>query len=553
VNQQPISSTENLVLASTPESGADSWERERVTILIATAVLYAILAWVALPSLSFQTIGLGEEASISALRQMSFGDALAHTSATWWRPGESVMLWLIAHSPSLVPWRMAMLAILLLTTAYLQYDCTVRSRSHLDGFGAAVAFSLNPTTLSVVCWFSAANISLCALGLLGYVAFARRALETDDSPVADAVCAALALTFALAFYELALFAPLIVLAYQYLLAPRPQRSAKLYLYGGSALCVLAYLILQVELADLPRFWADAAPLDLLASSMRYVMWNFYLWFNPFETFGVFIPDQVAGHALENLSGFLLVAGGLWVSWYFRKRDPLTALSGIWFLVFLAPVGTVFHFEGSPVAEQHLYIPVLGVALGGVRLFTRFCEGLLLRIRNKPARVVFELTFSVFLLWSLAPLVAECKRTVEHWGDSRELYLTTLQNYPASTGALDHLTEVLSARPVPLTAAADPDKPEWTQVVDAFLLCPRPQPARQLLAEGRTLMQEERYMAASSALARAYATSGSAREQFDAGKGLVQALSHTSLRGRTPALLQRLRQDHPEVSPELEGL
>ena len=553
MNQQPIPSTESLVLPITPESAPDSRDGDRVTILIATAVLYAILAWVAWPSLGFQTIGLGEEASIDALRHMSLGDALAHVSASWWRPAENVMLWLIAHSPSLMPWRVAMLAILLLTTAYLQYDCTVRGRSHLDGFGAAVAFSLNPTTLSVVSWFSAANISLCAVGLLAYVAFARRALETEGSPVADAVGATLALTFALSFYELALFAPLFVLCYQILLAPRPQRGAKLYLYGGSAFSVLGYLILQAALADLPHFWAGAAPLSLLASSMRYVMWNFYLWFNPFETFGVLIPDQPGGHALANLCGFLLVGAGLGLSWYLRKRDPLTALSGFWFILFLAPVGTFLHFEGSPVAEQHLYIPMLGVALGGVRLFTRFLEGVVLRIRNKPARIAFELTFSVFLLWSLAPLVAECKRTVEHWGDTRELYLTTLQNYPNSTGALDHLTVVLSAQPAQLVAAPNHAKPAWKQFVDAFLLCPNPPPASQLLTQGQTLLEQARYDDASSALARAYATSAGARERLDAGKGLVAALSHTTLRDRAPALKQRLRQDHPTEAHELDGL
>jgi len=547
VNQQPIPSTESLVLPITPESTPDS--KERVTILIATAVLYAVLAWVVWPSLGYQTVGLGEEAAIAVLRHMSFTDALARVGASWWRPGESALLWLIAHSPSLVPWRMAMLAILLLTTAYLQYDVTVRGRSHLDGFGAAVAFSLNPTTLSVVCWFSAANISLCAVGLLAHVAFARRALEAEGSPVADAVCATLALLFALSCYELALFAPLFVLCYQRLLAPRAQQSAKLFLYGGSALSVLAYLSMQAALTELPRFWAGTTP---LASSMRYVMWNFWLWFNPFETFGVLIPDQPEGHAIANLCGFLLVGAGLGLAWYFRKRDPLVTLSGLWFIIFLAPVGTFLHFEGSRVAEQHLYIPMLGVVLGGVRLFTRFLEGLILRIRNKPARVAFELTFSLFLLWSLAPLVAECKRTVEHWGDSRELFLTTLQNYPDSTGALDHLIDVLSTQPTPLAHAAEADKPDWKQVVDAFLLCPNPRPSSQLLAEGQMLIQQARYDDASSALARAFATSGSAQEQLDAGKSLVQALSHTSLRGRVPALVQRIQRDHPEAAHELEG-
>jgi hypothetical protein len=548
VNQQQVSPTDSLCLpiAEDAEDAPDATPdaRERTTIVIATIVLYAILAWVSWPSLGFQVTGLGDEAWLDTLRQMSFGDALLHVGASWWRPGETALLWLIANSTSLLPWRVVMLAVLLLTTAYLQYDGTVRAKSQLDGFGAALGFSLNPTTLTVICWLSAAHISFCAVGLLTYVAFARRALETQTSPVRYALCASFALAVSLAFYELALFAPLYVLGYQWLLAPRPHRQAVRYLYGGSLLCVLTYLGMQAQLTELPRFWEHAVPLALLASSMRYVMWNFYLWANPFGTFGVSIPDQPGGHEIANLVCFGLVALGLHLTWYFRKRDPLTAAGGLWFLIFLAPVGTFLHFEGSPVAEQHLYIPVLGVVLGGVRMVTRFLENTLASIRSKPMRVVFELSLSVFLLWSFAPLVAECKRTVAHWSDARELYLTSLQNYPTSSGALDGLTHALTTRGPQLAAPETQSTSVWKRVMDVILLEPKPQPAHQLLAEGRDLLRAARYQEASSALARALATSVTTREQLDSGKELAEALAHVGQQDRATALLQRLEHDHP---------
>lgn len=546
MNQQPIPSTDSLCLPispdEAPETVADS--RERLTLAIGTCVLYAILAWVAWPSLSFQTTVLGDDAWLSSVRQLSLSDAFMHVGANFWRPGESVMFWMMAHSASLAPWRMVMLLVMLLTTAYLQYDAAVRSRSQLDGFGAALAFSLNPTTLTVMCWLSAAYISLSAVGILAYVAFARRALDSETSPARDAALSALALLFALAFYELALFAPLVVLSYQWLFAPRPRRAAMLYVYGGSALCAILYLALQAQLTELPSFWAHDSALGLFVNSMRYVVLNFYLWFNPFETFGALIPDQPVGDALENLACFALIGFGLWLTWFFRERDPVTALSGLWFIIFIAPVGTFLRFEGSPIAEQHMYIPMLGVALGGARLFTRFLENMILRVRNKPMRVVFEMTLSVFLLWSIAPLVAECQRTVAHWSDSRDLYLTTLQNYPKSTGALDGLTQVLAAQPLRLQHAEEERAPEWQQLVDAFLLCPRSRPASELLAEGRTLLAEAKYTDASSAYARALATSTTQHEQLDSGKGLVEALAHTALRDRADALRKRLQLDHP---------
>ena len=82
MNQQPIPSPESLVLPITPESTPDS--KERATILVATAVLYAILAWVAWPSLGFQAVDLGEEAALDVLRHMSLGDAFAHVG---WQVG----------------------------------------------------------------------------------------------------------------------------------------------------------------------------------------------------------------------------------------------------------------------------------------------------------------------------------------------------------------------------------------------------------------------------------------------------------------------------------
>jgi hypothetical protein len=549
VNQQPISSTDSLCLPITEEPASTPDSRERLILTVVTAALYGVLAWIAWPGLAFRATGVGDEAWMEALRQQSLIDALTYVGGSWWRPGESLMLWGMAHSGSLVPWRLALLAIMLLTTACMQYDCTVRGKSQLDGFAAALTFGLNPTTLSVLCWLAVANISVCTVGILAYVAFARRALETESSPVRDAVFATLALAFALAFYELAMFAPLVAVGYQYLLAPQAQRQAKLWLYAGSGLCVLGYLVLQAQLGQLPRLVADAPVLALFASSMRYVVLNFYLWFNPFETFGVLIPDPMADHTLENIMGFVLVGIGLGLSWLARKRDPLTTLSGLWFLIFLVPVG-LLHFDGTPIAEHHLYIPMLGVALGAVRQLTRFLEWAIVSIRNKPLRVAFEVTLSAVLLWSLAPLVAECKRTVAHFSDARELYLTTLQNYPNSLGALDGLTRVFATDTTHLTPSDDEAAPAWKQLVDAFLLSPKPRPASELLVEGQALLHDARYEDAGSALARAFATSSTPQEQLDSGKGLVQALWHTKLHDRAAALLQRLRHDHPA---EIAGL
>jgi hypothetical protein len=311
--------------------------------------------------------------------------------------------------------------------------------------------------------------------------------------------------------------------------------------------VALYLAVQAQVAHALRFWDNESPTELFASSMRYAMRNYYLWFNPFETFGVRIPDEAGDHTTENIVCWLLMCSGFVVVWLCRKSDPISALSGLWFSVFLIPVGTFFHFEGDTVAEHHLYIPMMGVAVGGVRIFTRLIERCVTAIRNQPLRVAFEGTLSVVLLWSLAPLIDQCTHIVERWRDATALYTATLEHYPQNVEVLRALTEALAAQSedVPVQAQTEPPPPVWQPVVDAVLMRDPPPTAASLLATGRTLMHDVRYTEASSVLTRAFVMSSTQREQLDTGEALVQALSHTELRAQAAALLSRLRALDPE--------
>jgi hypothetical protein len=363
------------------------------------------------------------------------------------------------------------------------------------------------------------------------------------------IAALVALVCALSFYELALFAPLAVLAYQRLFAPKSTLRAARWLHGGAALCVTLYLAIQIRLAHALSFWERESVPELAASSMRYAMRNYYLWFNPFDSFGVLIPDAQGDHTLENVVCWLLIASGFGLVWIYRKTDPLVAFGGLWFSIFLLPVGTFLHFEGSPVALHHMYLPTLGVAAGAVRLFTRYLERVITSIRFKTVRLVFETVLSLVLLWSLAPLVAECRRTVEHWSDAEQLYLTTLKNYPQSSSALSGLAQTLATHGPQEPQVTETVPGVWQRLVDMCLLRPAPEPAAKLLEQGTALLQQARFTEAGSALARAFVASTTRHEQLDAGRALAQALLQAELQAPASMLLARLRQSHPELGRE----
>lgn len=549
MKQQPVFNAESLSMPLVRQGGPDTWERNAV--LLASVVLYSLLLWVCWPILSHPAIALGDQQWMEAFGAMPLGKALLHVGTGWYRPGENLLYWLISHSSSLLPWRTALLGVFLLTAMYLQYDTTVRNGYYLDGFGAALAFSFNPTTLSVPSWLSASHVSLCTVGILWYFSFARRALHAHRLAIRHVVLAWAGLAFALAFYELALFAPVIVVAYRHWVTPDAQPRTARLLDAGAGACIAMYLGTQLLGAHAALPTPDGSAFDLTVNSMRYAMQNYYLWFNPFDTFGVLIQDRPAT-ALQNAVYWLLMLGGAVLAVSYRKTEPLIALGGLWFSVFLIPVGTLLAVGGHPIAEHHIYLPLFGVAAGAIRIVTRFVEQQLERIRHKPARILVEGTISVVLLWSLGPLVDECRQSVELWGSADRLYLRTLENYPDNIEVLSALTDSLcrdSARDA--ATRLEPTNRAQTGLTDTLLMRTAPEPAAVLLEQGQALAQQGEFVKASSTLARAFVRSESREQQRTSGLALTRALSHTALRARAQSLRDHLLHelgDHEPPAP-----
>lgn len=509
-----------------------------------SVAMYVSLLWLCWPSLWFQPISLQDQARIAAFAPLSVFEALSYTAGGLFRPGDNLFFWLVAHSSALWPIRAGLLGVFLLLTALTQLQSSQRGDNRLLGFGAAACFAVSPTVLSVVCWLSATHISLCALGIMGYIEFGSRAFDRDSGRARNVWLALGSLVFALSFDALAIMAVPMLALYQLWISSRRRDGLAKRLYAGSLACVAGYLVLQLTAANVWRFWAAESASSLVANSMRYSVHNLWLWFYPFDTFGATIPDTAGDHTLENVLCWLFVISAVIVTLKLRRADPISVYGCIWLSMFMVPAGSILRFDADPIAPQHVLIPMLGLGLAGMRVVSRLLERLSASIARKPVRLLVEVCISVFLLWSLAPLVAECHRTVRLWGNERQLYVATLTNYPNNTDVLVRLTtDYLTHAPAPDLEREDSDSPDESVLGALLMLPPRPKPA-DLLRTGHELMRSAHYVEAGSAFARVLTASASASQHVDAGKTLVIALRQADQRALAQSLLDRLRHDYP---------
>jgi hypothetical protein len=270
--------------------------------------------------------------------------------------------------------------------------------------------------------------------------------------------------------------------------------------------------------------------------------NCWAWLNPFDMFGVLIPDGLSGYGVENALCWMLGAIELVVLWKLCRIDPISAFGGIWFVLFLVPAGALMQYEGSAIALPRMYIPMLGLAWPGIRLLTRSLEWLHDSISRRWLRVGIMLPLSALLLWSVVPMLAECYHEVRLWGDEEQLYLATLRNYPESPEVLGRVTRnYLAYRDA--TVERSPSEP-WPPWLDTLLMRPARDSAEILIKQGHALVESARYVEAGSAFARALGAGAQGELRLDAGTTLVLALLHTDQRVSAVPLEERLRREYP---------
>ena len=527
--------------------------------LLACAALYIGLLVLYWPSLSFAPLRLDDQ------RQ------LAHVASADWQPlapdpfghvrplKQLLFRGFAAADGALGPWRAAVLAGLLLCVALVQRLAAAVSGSRALGLATAVAFAINPTLSSVVCWLSAVNVLLCALLVLLYIELGARAAASGTRAPLVLACALLAL--ALLASEVALLAP-VALWLRLRAAPPIAPAASLKpLWLGSALCALGFLALRLAAHEAaPLYRAAAAPAWLLAaSSLRYALENAALWLWPFTTSGVLLVDAPAEKLLASaLCAVLVIAAGALV-YRMRARARVIAFGLAFCALFLLPYCNLIPLGNSPVALHYLCLPSIGLALA-------LCGAIARGLARMPAKAR-PAAHAVLVALALA-FIPETRALIAAFGDERLLYARTIANHPDNVEALVNLGSVeLSrgelARAEPPLERARALAPHAEGVVrNGFVLRMqqrRPDAALALLeaqpgldddtgmqrGKGEALQRLGRPVEAIAAFERAFAIAGDRDQRFEAGYQLLGALLSQGELDRARALFARLWVEYPD--------
>ncbi len=215
---------------------------------LACAAFYLYAGAVLWPSIGFGPIELDDATLLKQFSEQPLSRVLSHDAFGHWRPVKNLLFWLLAGDLDRVaPVRITVLAFVLASAALVQGLATTLLHSRAWGLTVAMCWALNPTTPSVVCWLSATNHALCLGGMLVYGLLAQLALELVGRPfyvrAIASVGAIAALLLALSSHQLAVFAPLLWVAYRRTLGlttlGRPYAVATLV---ASGLCLVGLVV-----------------------------------------------------------------------------------------------------------------------------------------------------------------------------------------------------------------------------------------------------------------------------------------------------------------------
>lgn len=559
--------------ASAAAHGSGAGQRSTLSWLGALALAaYATAAlW---PSLAFAPSSLDDASFLQAVVKKPLGSVLGYDHFGHLRPVKNLLFWLVAHDAlSLRAVRALVLATFVLSVAAMHW---LFAPLGVPRFGLLVAacWALNPAVPSVVAWLSAANQATCLLGILLYLALGSRALDRSDRRGAWlSLGAVLALLFALASYQLAALAPLLLVAYRRCAGARfdmraiALRRARQRLWTGSALVIGAWLALHL-MGDAPalvyRFAHPAWQLSL--SSARYLLLNLRAWLWPSGSFGVLFADAPGEHWIGSGLAWLAVLALLAAYLRWGRRDAVLSFGLAWALLFLLPLVNLVPLGVTPVAPHYLYLPAVGLALVLSRLAQRASE---LAPRSQGTRRAH------WLLALPVPLIVGWQPAYWHaralWGDTVELYATTVANHGDNVEArvnlvgayLDQQRYAEADRLLAGSLERWPDEPGFVRNRFELLDATRRDTEALAFLDAHPLLREHEYQVrrglilgrlgrreqSIAVLERALAGAPDPQARLLSGYWLAIALGHAGELGRASALLERMLQEFPG-RPEL---
>lgn len=511
---------------------------------LACAALYSGVLALYWPSLGYGPSSLDDLGQLQAAAQQSLGQVFAPDRYGYVRPVKSLLFWIAARGP--MHWavlRVLMLGAVLLAAGLVQRLAERLTASRFAGLAVAACWALNPTTATVACWLSAANLALCLIAILSYFACARRALApgTAAEPARPRIWLALALaslSLALLSSELAAVAPLLLWAQRALAYPLEREGsppARLLLIASSVLVVL-YLAIVLAAAfasesTAPDYRFAAEPAWLRAwSAARYALQNASFWLLPAGRFGVLLGDRPAQHVVASgLAWAMLVAGAV-LLWKQRRRNPVLAFGLVWCALALAPVSNLVPLGNTPFAMHYAVLPGVGLALALV------CAALALGRRIAPDRPRIATGLSgVLIAGALLSWLPESVQAVRAWGDSERLFAVTVANHPDEIEPLVNL------------ASAQLDRQRYdraaTTLERASALAPED---RGVVRNQFSLLWQTGQLEAALALLDRHPAIAQ-RPEFQLGRG--QALAQL---GRTREAIAPLQRAFDSRSPEIDA-
>lgn len=532
------------------------------------AALYATWILLFLPTLRYAPLALDDHSQLVALAGEPIWaiwqpDHFGHV-----RPLKTLAFWALARDQLAVATLRALILVLtLLSMVQVQRWATRVSGSAWVGLSTAALWGLHPLTASAIAWLSAANAVPCLVGVLAFLeAGARSAQAAAAGRTSPGACAMglAGLTLALFGHELALGAPLVLLAAERLgvLGGRPRT-----LYVGSALLAVAYGVLRMCLGGgLPDYRARAIPpAELSFSAARYLLENLSSILFPLSRFGVLHGDRPADHVLASLLAWVVLIAACALGWRYARRVPVLTLGLSFALAFLVPVSNFVPLGNTPVASHYALLPAVGLALASSELGARLARRVDARRAGAGRALVGAIVGLLAVVWSL-----ETSAVVAAFGSDERLYRTSIENHPDDVEARANLADVLlrekryeEARAVLDEAVARaPDDPivqqnrfellVATEQAGAALalLDAQPRlfaPAEQATRRGELLLALARPDEARAVLEEAFAAARPSTEpetRFRAGYQLVIALLASGRGDDAERLVARLLADYP---------
>jgi tetratricopeptide (TPR) repeat protein len=403
------------------------------------ACQYTLVTWLFWPSLAYEPSSLDDYSQLKNAGARTFAQLLDYDQFGHFRPVKNLLFWLLSHDVGHIgPWRVAILAVFIGSIAIVQALASRLLGSRFAGLAVAALWSLNPTTATVVCWLSTANLVLCLFGSLVYVCLAARALAQPRMARRERVAIAialLALLLAALSHELALLAPIALLAHSRALAVGTKPRWTHPVFSGSAMCIACFVALGASshgTASVYRAQHEPA-WQLAGSAARYFATNTLAWFWPRGQFGVLLSDTPSQHVVAAALCWVVLLMAAVAAWTLRRRDRVLALGLAWFALFLVPVSNFVPLGNTPVAPHYLYMPGVGLALA----LTRALQLLYPYVQRRSARGAFAL--GVGLMFSIGSAwLPETQHVITAWRNDETLFSATVDNYPDAVEPLINL-------------------------------------------------------------------------------------------------------------------